>query len=36
MTNIGVSINRGLPKWLVYNGESYQNGGFRGTPSGNV
>ena len=29
---MGVSINRGFPKWLVYNGKSYSNGWFGGTP----
>ena len=29
---MGVSINGGPPKLLVYNGKSYSNGWFRGTP----
>ena len=29
---LGVSKNRGIPKWLVYNGKPYQNGWFGGTP----
>ena len=31
-TNMGVSINRGTPKYMVYNGKSHLNGWFRGTP----
>ena len=30
MTDMGVSKNRGTPKWMVYNGKPYQNG-FGGT-----
>ena len=30
--NMGVSKNKGTPKWMVYNGKPYQNGYFRGTP----
>ena len=34
--NFLVSTNGGAPKWLVYNGKSYLNGWFGGTPiSGN-
>ena len=29
---MGVSKNRGTPKWMVYNGKPYQNGWFGGTP----
>ena len=29
---MGVSIIGGSPKWLVYNGKSYSNGWFKGTP----
>ena len=29
---IEVSWNGGTPKWMVYNGKSYLNGWFRGTP----
>ena len=29
---MGVSINGGTPKWMNYNGKSYENGWFRGTP----
>ena len=25
-TNVGVSIDEGTPKWLVYNGKSNENG----------
>ena len=28
---LGVSKNRGTPKWMVYNGKPYQNGWFGGT-----
>ena len=28
---MGVSKNRGTPKWMVYNGRPYQNGWFGGT-----
>ena len=28
---MGVSKNRGTPKWMVYNGNPYENGWFRGT-----
>ena len=28
---IGVSKNRGTPKWMVYNGKPYWNGWFGGT-----
>ena len=28
---MGVSKNRGTPKWMVYNGKPYQNGWFGGT-----
>ena len=27
-----VSKNMGTPKWMVYNGNPYQNGWFGGTP----
>ena len=30
---MGVSKNSGTPKWMVYNGKSYQNGWFGGTPN---
>ena len=29
---MGVSKNKGTPKWMVYNGKPYQNGWFGGTP----
>ena len=29
---LGVSKNRGTPKWMVYNGKPYQNWWFGGTP----
>ena len=29
---VGVSQNRGTPKWMVYNGKPYENGWFGGTP----
>ena len=29
---MGVSKNRGTPKWMVYDGIPYQNGWFGGTP----
>ena len=29
---MGVSINGGTPKWMVYKGKSHLNGWFRGTP----
>ena len=29
---MGVSKNRGTPKWMVYNGKPYQNGWFGDTP----
>ncbi len=29
---MGVSKNRGTPKWMVYNGKPYQNGWFGSTP----
>ena len=32
MTQMGVSKNRGTPKWMVYNGKPVENGGFGGTP----
>ena len=25
-SNLGVSNNRGTPKWMVYNGKPYKNG----------
>ena len=28
---MGVSKNKGTPKWMVYNGKPYQNGWFGGT-----
>ena len=28
---MGVSENRGIPKWMVYNGKPYKNGWFGGT-----
>ena len=31
-TPFGGSINGGSPKWMVYNGKSYQNVWFRGNP----
>ena len=35
--HVGVSKNRGTPKWMVYNGNPYQNGWFGGTTiSGNT
>ena len=34
---MGVSKNRGTPKWVVYSGKPYQNGGFGGnTIFGNI
>ena len=30
--NMEVSTNGGSTKWLVYEGKSHENGGFRGTP----
>ena len=29
--NMGVSVNGGTPKWMVYNGKPYWNGWFGGT-----
>ena len=29
--HVGVSKNKGTPKWMVYNGKPYQNGWFGGT-----
>ena len=29
--HMGVSKNRGTPKWMVYNGKPYKNGWFGGT-----
>ena len=29
---MGVSINGGTPKWMLYKGKSYQNGWFGGPP----
>ena len=29
--HLGVSKNKGIPKWMVYNGKPYQNGWFGGT-----
>ena len=29
--NMGVSKNRGTPKWMVYNGKPHENGWFGGT-----
>ena len=29
-TSMGVSKNRGTPKWMVYNGKPYKNGWFGG------
>ena len=29
--HVGVSKNRGTPKWMVYNGKPYSNGWFGGT-----
>ena len=29
--NMGVSKNRGTPKWMIYNGNPYENGWFGGT-----
>ena len=29
--HVGVSLNGGTPKWMVYNGKPYQNGWFGGT-----
>ena len=35
--HLGVSINMGTPKWMVYKGKSHSNGWFGGTPiSGNL
>ena len=34
--DIGVSINGGIQKWLVYNGKSHSNGWFGGTPNRGV
>ena len=31
INNMGVSKNRGTPKWMVYNGKPCQNGWFGGT-----
>ena len=31
-TDIGVSKNRGTPKWMVYYGKPYEHGWFGGTP----
>ena len=31
-SDMGVSKNRGTPKWMVYNGKPYWNGWFGGTP----
>ena len=28
---MGVSKNRGTPKWMVYDGKSYKSGSFGGT-----
>ena len=28
---MGVSKNKGTPKWMVYNGKPYENGWFGGT-----
>ena len=30
-SDMGVSKNKGTPKWMVYNGKPYQNGWFGGT-----
>ncbi len=30
--DMGVSKNRGTPKWMVYNEKAYENGWFGGTP----
>ena len=30
--NMGVSKNRGIPKWMAYNGKPYSNGWFGGYP----
>ena len=30
-SNMGVSKNRGTPKWMIYNGKPYWNGWFGGT-----
>ena len=32
VVHMGVSSKRGTPKWMVYNGKSYWNGRFGGTP----
>ena len=32
IVHMGVSINGGTPKWLVYTGQSYQNGWWLGVP----
>ena len=29
---MGVSKNKGTPKWIVYNGKAYENEWFWGTP----
>ena len=31
LSYMGVSKNRGTPKWMVYNGKPYQDGWFGGT-----
>ena len=31
-SHMGISINGGTPKWLVYNGKSHENGWFGATP----
>ena len=30
--HLGVSRNRGIPQWMVYNGKTYWNGWYGGTP----
>ena len=32
LQDVGVSKNKGTPKWMVYNGKPYQNGWFGDTP----
>ena len=31
MDHMGVSKNKGTPKWMIYNGKRYLNGWFGGT-----
>ena len=32
LVDLGVSKNRGTPKWMVYDGKPYENGWFEGIP----